>query len=304
MSIETKLVNLLDVPEIITPYLHYIYTENDIELMVTIEDNSLSKGEIEKSLNKDMTNALKNAYKNSVINKTIEEEIKYSVNSLDSRLSRMASFERDNWKKIREEDREKISTWIFKKFIDSKKNISINDLIKAGNKILPLEDVIEYLNTIEEDIYVIPCDCKSITERCSFDRNVCITFGNEINSSQNRGHGKKLTKKETIELLKHAEKEGLIHSVEKNAICNCCTCCCYPLRTSEALGLKGKWPKASYIVSIDKDQCINCGICIKRCQLNVFEKKDSIIYMHSSRCIGCGICTTTCPKKALKLQKL
>lgn len=305
MPKQDELIKLLDVPEILIPYLNHIYTEEDIEIILSIKNNSLSKEELEKILNKNIEHALENAYKNSIISKVIvNKEIKYTINSLDSRMSRMASFERDKWESINKKDREKISDWIFQQYVSYKKQMSAADLVKNGNKIYPLKDVLKHLDTIEKDIYVIPCDCKSITERCEFDRNVCISFGNEINSSQNRGLGKKLTKNEAVELLKHTEEEGLIHSIEKDAICNCCTCCCYPLRASEALNLKGKWPEVNYVISMDRDKCISCGICTKRCQLNVFEKKNKTIYMNNEKCVGCGICTTSCPKNALKLKKL
>ncbi|MBV4428433.1 4Fe-4S binding protein [Clostridium tyrobutyricum] len=305
MSKQEELIKLLDVPEILIPYLNCIYTEDDIEIILSIKNRSLSKEELEKILNKDMSNAVENAYKNSVVNKVfVNNQIKYTVNSLESKMSRLASFERDKWEEINKKDREKISDWIFQKYLNYKKQIPTADLSKNGNKISPLKDVIKYLDTIGKDIYVIPCDCKSITEKCEFDRNVCISFGNEINSSQNRELGEKLTKNQAIDLLKHTEQEGLIHSIEKNAICNCCTCCCYPLRASRALHLKGKWPEVNYIISMDIDKCISCGICAKRCQLNVFEKMNKTIYMNNERCIGCGICTTSCPKNALKLKKL
>lgn len=304
MSNEDELIKLLDFPEILIPYLNYIYTEDDIEIILAIKNEPRSEKELKGLLKRDISNALGSAYKNSVVNKIIGKEIKYTPNSLDSRMSRMASFERDKWQGINKDDREKISSWIFQKYVDYKKQMSIKDLYENGNKIFPLRDVIQYLNSIEKDIYVIPCDCKSITEKCQFDRNVCISFGNEVNSSQNRGLGKKLTRNEAVELLKHTEKEGLIHTIEKNAICNCCTCCCYPMRASEKLNLKGKWLEVSYIISMDRDKCINCGICTRRCQLNVFEKKDKVVYMHNEKCVGCGICTTTCPKNALKLKKI
>ncbi|PAB56219.1 hypothetical protein CCE28_21085 [Anaeromicrobium sediminis] len=70
------------------------------------------------------------------------------------------------------------------------------------------------------------------------------------------------------------------------------------------MSLEGKWPMVNYIIHMDREKCINCGICVKRCQLNVFEKKEKVIHMDVSKCLGCGICVSTCPKDALYLEKL
>ena len=305
MSEHADIIKLLNIPEIVTPYLNLIYTEDQLKLIALIKNKALSKGEIETLLGKPADALLDNAYKAAVIDKVIEEGIlKYKISSLANRLDKLATFEPDKWDSIESEDRKKISDWLFNDYLEAKRNSPIEKIAENGNRILPLNEAIDYLETVKDDIYVMPCDCKAITESCSFDKNVCMSMGSGLNSSSDRGHGKKLSKEEAIELLKHADKEGLIHSVENGAICNCCSCCCYPLRVSKILGLEGKWPLVSYVAVMDKDKCINCGICTKRCQLQVFEKKDKVIHMDNSKCVGCGLCVNTCPKKALHLEKL
>jgi Pyruvate/2-oxoacid:ferredoxin oxidoreductase delta subunit len=305
MSKHADIVKLLDIPKIVIPYLNLIYTEDQLDLTAAIKNKLLSKEEIQTILGKPVEALLDNAYKAAVVDKVIDEKIiKYKITSLANRLDKMATFEADKWHSIKSEDRTKIADWLFNDFLEAKRNISLEKIAENGNKILPLNEAIDYLNTVENDIYVMPCDCKAITGNCSFDKNVCMSMGSGLNSSSDRGHGKKLTKEEAVELLKHADKEGLIHSVEKGAICNCCSCCCYPLRASKELGLQGKWPLVTYVAVMDKDKCINCGICTKRCQLQVFEKIDGVIHMDNSKCVGCGLCVNTCPKKALHLEKL
>lgn len=305
MSKDAEIIKLLNIPEIIIPYLNLIYTEDQLQLIAAIRNKVLSKEEIEIILGKSAAVLLDNAYKAAVIDKVIDEGIiKYQLSSLANKLDKMATFEGDKWGSIESEDRKKIADWLFNDYLEAKRNSSIEKISENGNKILPLNEAIDYLNTVKNDIYVMPCDCKAITENCSFDRNVCMSMGSGLNSSSDRGHGKKLSKEEAIELLKHADREGLIHSVENGAICNCCSCCCYPLRASKALGIEGKWPLVSYVAIMDKDKCVNCGICTKRCQLDVFQKKDGVIYMDNSKCVGCGLCVNACPKEALHLEKL
>lgn len=300
-----EIIRLLDVPKVIIPYLNIIYTSNDMKIIVAIKDKVLSKDEIEIILGKHVEDILKDAYKTAVLDKVVEEDtIKYKVNAISNRLDKLATFQRDKWESIQLKDRKKISAWLYNDFLQSKKNSSLEEILDNSSKILPLDDTIEYLKKIQNDIYVIPCDCKSITENCNYDRNVCLSMGSGFNTSADRGYGEKIDTEKAIQLLRHADKEGLIHSIEKNAICNCCSCCCYPLRVSKELGLKGKWPSVSYIVEIEIEKCISCGICTKRCKQDVFIKDKKVIKMDVSRCLGCGICVNSCPQKALILVSI
>lgn len=54
---------------------------------------------------------------------------------------------------------------------------------------------------------------------------------------------------------------------------------------------------------MDKNKCIECGICLSYCPVNsiIFndEKKYEITYNY---CKGCGICAVECPKKAIDMM--
>ena len=295
-----EIIKLLKVPEIVKPFLNIIYTEDDLEILAAIKEGTLSATDIEVSIE-----MLNSAYKDSVVDKILDKDlIKYKVSPLTVRLDNLASFQKEQWHKIDAEAREKIADWLFSEYLDGKKAKTVNELTENASKIVPLNIAIDFVKEVNRDIYVIPCDCKAITEGCNSDKNVCMSMGSGLNTSSDRGHGTKLDTEAAVELLKHADKEGLIHTIEENAICNCCSCCCYPLRASKELGLKGKWPAVSYVIEVAGDSCVNCGICVKRCPQNVFSKGKKIVKADISKCVGCGVCVSICPKKALHLEKL
>ncbi len=52
-----------------------------------------------------------------------------------------------------------------------------------------------------------------------------------------------------------------------------------------------------YHITIDKSKCINCGKCLKACQMDV----DPHLEPRSAECIRCGACKTVCPTGAITI---
>ena len=52
----------------------------------------------------------------------------------------------------------------------------------------------------------------------------------------------------------------------------------------------------------DKDICIDCGMCAKKCPQNAILKSNSEYISLDNKCIGCGICSAVCPKNAWSMQ--
>jgi NAD-dependent dihydropyrimidine dehydrogenase PreA subunit len=61
--------------------------------------------------------------------------------------------------------------------------------------------------------------------------------------------------------------------------------------------------KSNYFAVVEDADCIGCGDCIDRCQMDAVAMQDDIAQIDLDRCIGCGLCVTTCPSEALRLVK-
>ncbi len=263
------------------------------------------------------------AYGRCILNKVEEDGLtKYSPADFYARLDHFAKYE--NWHDIPAEDRQIINLSFLDQFIKKHK-------VNVGRKMRGLEsenalpnDTVMLLSEVEEmieaasDIVVQPCDCRKLGENCNKPVETCIWLDEGARQSLDRGHGRRLTKEEAIELLRWTDKKGLMHTADSawrerglHAICNCCACDCYPFRAAQELGSKGVWPKSHYIAAHDLDLCNMCGSCVKRCHFEAFyhdgstmeldgKEKKRVLY-DLEKCWGCGLCANTCPEGAISM---
>ncbi|HJJ32622.1 MAG TPA: 4Fe-4S binding protein [Methanocorpusculum sp.] len=54
----------------------------------------------------------------------------------------------------------------------------------------------------------------------------------------------------------------------------------------------------------NRDECVDCGLCISLCQKHVFSFDDNwCLKVNADLCVLCGRCATFCPQRALNIQK-
>jgi len=156
-------------------------------------------------------------------------------------------------------------------------------------------------------------------ENCDRPVETCIWLDEGARESLDRGHGRRLTQEEAIELLRWTDKKGLMHTADSawkerglHAICNCCACDCYPFRAAQELGSKGVWPKNPHIAQYHPERCSFCGSCVKRCHFDAFfhideyvtvkSKNKQVVQFDVDKCWGCGLCSNTCPEGAINMM--
>ncbi|NIM58763.1 MAG: 4Fe-4S dicluster domain-containing protein [Candidatus Aminicenantes bacterium] len=190
------------------------------------------------------------------------------------------------------------------------RTIPVGESISAGLEALPYEKA-EELVRAQEKFLVAPCICrrehKMMDKGCKKPEESCLIMGSAADYYKRNGLGRTIDLKEALEILKRADRAGLVFQ-SSNArkisnICCCCGCCCQVLKAVK------RHPKPSSIISspflahAETETCEGCGICVERCQMEALSLEDEKVVLNLDRCIGCGLCVTTCSTGSLTLER-
>jgi NAD-dependent dihydropyrimidine dehydrogenase PreA subunit len=176
-----------------------------------------------------------------------------------------------------------------------------------SERILPYDDVKAILLS-SKTFRLGDCICRiqqdHIDRKCDFPLRTCLSFSS-VESSPSQDD---VSKEEALAFLDKAEEMGLVHTVSNvmkglGYVCNCCGCCCAILRGINEWGIENSVAYANYYATIDPDECLGCGICRKRCQVNAIFEKDGVSIVDRKKCIGCGLCATGCPNGVARLER-
>jgi len=187
--------------------------------------------------------------------------------------------------------------------------IAVEQEIPAGVEIHSFDKVSKYI--AESDLISIgACYCRFFGELlgnpCTKPRDNCFSFGTQAKFMVERGFNKAVSKEEALRVLTEAEDAGLVHcssnvSEAINFICNCCSCHCGIMQSVKIADRPNAAANSSFILAIDEDECIGCGDCVERCQVEAITVEGDMLIRDDVRCIGCGLCVSTCLTGALKL---
>ncbi len=218
--------------------------------------------------------------------------------------------------------------------------LPIQGTIEDTREIQPYEEVSKVLD--QHDYFsVSTCPCRHRKnldpefDDCPYPTEVCLHFGPLGRYIVENGMGREITRDETEEILRKAAEAGLVHNVSNwregpDTICNCCPCCCVFLEAFHKLKHAQGMAPSDYRVRIDRDTCIGCGLCVKRCPMEALKLEDApeamnritvvaadggkgekrlkntkgkVSAVDPDRCIGCGVCVYKCPSKSLVLKR-
>lgn len=117
---------------------------------------------------------------------------------------------------------------------------------------------IDEANEIVDSAYKValgPCTCRAVFRNCDNPINTEIMLGFSQNIfMEERPHDyREISKDEAKDILKQCHQRGLIHTIIKcrqdfYALCNCCSCCCVPLRLNKRYGIGNALVRKNNIV--------------------------------------------------------
>ena len=89
-----------------------------------------------------------------------------------------------------------------------------------------------------------PCTCREVFHNCdkSIDAEIMVGLTRNIFIEDRPEDYHEITAEEAKQILRQCHEQGLIHTLLKcredfYSICNCCTCCCVPLRLNKQYGI-------------------------------------------------------------------
>jgi len=315
------LTSAFGVPEFLLPWIDRFLDPLEIELVVALATGPLTLPEAAARLSEMVAPAFfERAWRRAIINRPTDEML--SLAAFSDRLEIWALFE--GWKDLPEEVRDRVRAWDLQRYVEEKRE-QIEELKDGGPPPVGLENA-EYLLLPEaerllaraEHIYLWPCDCRAIMNKCSKPLNVCLRFDND------RGLGWEISYERALEIVRDADRHGLMHTAEitpaqlgdapltAGALCNCCADCCYPHQAAEQLGVAKLWPHTRYVARLEASACDGCGRCLHRCPFGAITRTAestavpgaSSVTIDSNVCHGCGLCASGCTRTAITMEPL
>ncbi|MDF2544528.1 MAG: 4Fe-4S ferredoxin, iron-sulfur binding domain protein [Herbinix sp.] len=297
--INLEFIQKFQVPEVAYPFIDHMFTEQEIQFVAEMNLDVFTQEDMKNTGIQNTDEFIQNSYRRGIISIVDLEKGLYKISDFYGRLDIFSISETDTYRSFPEEAREAFDGWYFEAYYNG---LDGDPLIRpTQDEILPLEDVITFIESQDRPVFLNYCDCRSLRGECGLPTKTCITYKNGINSFVHRGLSEQIDKEKAKEIVKKADKAGLMHTVNPNGICNCCGDCCYLFRGQDKRNSLGFWPKTENIITMNSSQCIVCGKCTRTCHFGVFTKNGKIL-VEEEKCVGCGICVQACPTGALKLK--
>jgi len=134
----------------------------------------------------------------------------------------------------------------------------------------------------------------------------CFYFGKVADFMIERDFAKRVTRDESMQILKECAEAGLVHNVSditgsNLVLCNCCGCCCgFLTKMKKYRGLQNVAP-SNFKMTVDAESCTGCEECISRCTVGAISMLDDCAHIDQDYCLGCGNCASSCPVGSLSM---
>ncbi|MDR2742844.1 MAG: 4Fe-4S binding protein [Treponema sp.] len=310
------------VPDTAYPVIDIIVRRDEQKILYALKGRSFTAGEAAAAavetggaFKQDVAGTL---YRRGLIIQTDGENEggpHYRISDFYGRLDIFVRSELDTYRTFSEDIRRNLDRWYFSAYYS---RLDIRpDKGPNAEKTLPLKETLEFAENESRQAYLALCDCRALAwglygrENCAKPMETCISYHSGPNTLSDMGISRPVSVDYVKEVIRDADRAGLMHRVNASGICNCCIDCCYQsramkrrnrtIRLYEEPAGKALWPYSAKRISVNTDNCAACGTCVKRCPFRLFTLNKSGISADTKHCAGCGLCVSTCPAKALSL---
>jgi ferredoxin len=189
------------------------------------------------------------------------------------------------------------------------RTIPVNSAIQSKTSVATYDRARDFVKS-QRTIALGDCICRKqkelLNKRCDSPRETCLAFGDFAQFYIDNKWGRQITSDEALKVLDLGEESALVicptNTVEHDAICLCCTCCCGVLSGMKLLPNPADYIDSTYQSAIDPALCNSCGACADRCQMGAIKEENSSYSVNTMRCIGCGLCVSSCATDAISLH--
>jgi Pyruvate/2-oxoacid:ferredoxin oxidoreductase delta subunit len=184
----------------------------------------------------------------------------------------------------------------------------LNDEVVVNRLIIPPAEA-EKLVSRAGSVYLRDCPCRLEMQVCPPEKwKVCLLF--EHAGEEDRQKARLISNAEAVEIVRKTTARGDIHQLfyfEEGGrpfeLCNCCDCCCFPLREARDKGDGYRSQLRSGYVSVtDTDLCTDCGDCVDSCFFSARQITEDALHFVDALCFGCGSCLLDCQEDAIRLE--
>ena len=188
--------------------------------------------------------------------------------------------------------------------------VPVNVEIKGDHMVLNLDNVKKILSQADL-ISLMDCACRIMYKNCDAPLNVCLDLNEVAERHIGMGWAHEITLEEALDVLEKSHEAGLVHMAYGhgefyepgvvNSVCSCCSCCCGVLSGVLRFGMAPHLLTSPSIEETDGSACVDCGLCVERCQFGARKMENGSLVVDQSLCFGCGLCVSTCPTQAIKI---